>query len=76
MERIVTVSLQTPEQSSSEAHASMEELHRLVDTAGGRVVESVTQRLLEKEVMEGDELRTLLGFPPVPAEPTPSPATL
>jgi hypothetical protein len=37
----------------------------------------VTRQLLEKEVMEGDELRRLLGMPQAPAEsPTPSPAAL
>jgi cell division protease FtsH len=40
-------------------------------------LESVTRLLLEKEVMEGEELRRLLGLPSVPAEPpAPTPATL
>jgi cell division protease FtsH len=33
-------------------------------------LESVTHRLLEVEVMEGDELRQLLGTPPRPESPT------
>jgi cell division protease FtsH len=33
------------------------------------LLETVTRRLLEQEVMEGDELRTLLGEPPAPQEP-------
>ena len=33
-------------------------------------LETVTRRLLEVEVMEGDELRALLGLPPRPARPT------
>ena len=37
---------------------------------------AVTQRLLEKEVMEGDELRKVLGLPKITTEPAPSPATL
>ena len=39
-------------------------------------LESVTQLMLEKEVMEGDELRKLLGLPKITTEPAPSPATL
>ena len=32
-------------------------------------LETVTRRLLEKEVMEGDELRTILGVPPAAHDP-------
>ena len=42
------------------------------------MLEAVTRRLLEKEVMEGDELRRILGAPPPPSDPlagtTPLPA--
>jgi cell division protease FtsH len=34
-------------------------------------LEAVTRRLLELEVMEGDELRKILGIPPAAAEPSP-----
>ena len=34
-------------------------------------LEAVTRRLLEVEVMEGDELRTILGIPPAPPEAPP-----
>ncbi|OGR90937.1 MAG: GTPase HflX [Elusimicrobia bacterium RIFCSPLOWO2_01_FULL_59_12] len=44
MENVITVSLQTPDQNRSLVRGSMEELHRLVETAGGRVVQSITQR--------------------------------
>jgi cell division protease FtsH len=69
----------TAEQIDAEVKRIMTDAHEsarriLTDHRGN--LESVTQRLLEKEVMEGEELRKLLGFPTVPAEPTPSPATL
>ena len=32
-------------------------------------LEAVTRRLLELEVMEGAELRTILGVPPPPPDP-------
>ncbi|MDO8678449.1 MAG: ATP-dependent zinc metalloprotease FtsH [Acidobacteriota bacterium] len=39
------------------------------------ILERVTRRLLEKEVMEGDELRAImLGTPDPPPEPAPEPA--
>ena len=34
-------------------------------------LEAVTRRLLEQEVMEGTELRTMLGIPAAPADPSP-----
>ncbi len=37
-------------------------------------LETVTRRLLEIEVMEGDELRRLLGIAPPPAAPAPPPS--
>ena len=33
------------------------------------MLEAVTRRLLEKEVMEGDELRSIMNIPPPPAHP-------
>jgi cell division protease FtsH len=38
------------------------------------LLEQVTRRLLEQEIMEGDELRAMLGVPP-PTRPEPSPET-
>ncbi|MBI4263343.1 MAG: ATP-dependent zinc metalloprotease FtsH, partial [Acidobacteria bacterium] len=35
------------------------------------LLETVTRRLLDREVMEGDELRTILGAPPAPHDPQP-----
>jgi cell division protease FtsH len=70
----------TAQQIDAEVKRIMTEAHEtarriLGDHRGS--LESVTRQLLEKEVMEGDELRRLLGMPPVPAEsPTPSPAAL
>ena len=69
----------TAEQIDAEVQRIMTDAHetaRRILTEHRGNLESVTQRLLEKEVMEGEELRKLLGFPTVPAEPTPSPATL
>jgi len=37
-------------------------------TANRDKLETVTRRLLEIEVMEGDELRRLLGLPPAPEQ--------
>ena len=40
--------------------------------AGQReMLERVTRRLLEQEVMEGDELRSILNLPPVAAGESP-----
>ena len=41
------------------------------------MLELVTRRLLEREVMEGDELRTLMNLPPATPSPelTPLPET-
>lgn len=44
MEKVITVSLQTPKYSDAETQASLEELCRLVHTAGGRVVETHRQK--------------------------------
>jgi cell division protease FtsH len=70
----------TAQQIDAEVKRIMTEAHetarRILGDHRG-ILESVTRQLLEKEVMEGDELRRLLGMPPVPAEsPTPSPAAL
>ena len=35
------------------------------------MLERVTRRLLEQEVMEGDELRTILNLPPVAVDESP-----
>ena len=51
----------------SEAHNQA----RKILTAHRGDLESVTRRLLELEVMEGQELRALLGVPPPAAEPSP-----
>jgi cell division protease FtsH len=70
----------TAQQIDAEVKRIMTEAHEtarriLGDHRGS--LESVTRQLLEKEVMEGDELRRLLGMPQAPAEsPTPSPAAL
>ncbi len=45
MENVITVSLQTPSDKPQFVRESLEELERLVETAGGRVLESVTQKL-------------------------------
>ena len=42
---------------------------RTILTAHRGELESVTRRLLELEVMEGEELRTMLGIPPAAGEP-------
>src|SRR5207247_595375 len=44
MERVITVSLQMQAANSQSARESMEELLRLVDTAGGQVIHAVTQK--------------------------------
>jgi GTPase len=44
MENVITVGLQTARQSGRDARESMEELLRLVETAGGRSVESIMQK--------------------------------
>ena len=51
----------------TDAHDSARSI--LSDKRG--MLESVTRRLLEQEVMEGDQLRELLGIPPTPPEPSP-----
>ena len=70
----------TAQQIDAEVKRIMTDAHdtarRILSDHRGSL-ESVTRLLLEKEVMEGEELRRLLGMPQVPAEPpTPSPATL
>ena len=57
----------------SEAHGTA----RDVLTNNRNKLESVTRRLLEREVMEGDELRSILGIPPPQPKPdnTPLPPT-
>jgi len=44
MEKVIAVSIQRQIQTDAEVHASMNELHELVSTAGGEVVESYTQK--------------------------------
>jgi cell division protease FtsH len=70
----------TAQQIDAEVKRIMTEAHetaRRVLADHRDSLESVTRQLLEKEVMEGEELRRLLGMPSVPAEPpTPSPAAL
>ena len=44
MEKVITVGLQTNAQSANFTRDSMDELTRLVETAGGRVLESVIQK--------------------------------
>jgi len=44
---------------------------RRILTGHRDMLEAVTRRLLEREVMEGDELRAILGVPPTAAEPSP-----
>jgi cell division protease FtsH len=51
----------------TEAHAEA----RRILTEQRAMLEAVTRRLLEQEVMEGDELRAILGVPPTVAEPSP-----
>jgi cell division protease FtsH len=48
----------------TEAHAEA----RRVLTAHRDQLEAVTRRLLEQEVMEGEQLRQMLGIPPLPHE--------
>lgn len=43
-ERVLTVGLQFPNQATSEVHSSLEELKRLIDTLGGRVVDEFLVR--------------------------------
>ena len=52
----------------TEAHAKA----RAILTEQRGQLETVTRRLLEVEVMEGDELRTLLGVPPPAGSGTPA----
>jgi len=69
----------TAQQIDGEVKRIMTEAHETARRILGdhrTALESVTQLLLEKEVMEGDELRKLLGLPKVTTEPAPSPATL
>jgi cell division protease FtsH len=51
----------------TDAHATA----RRILTEQREKLESVTRRLLEVEVMEGDELRKILGLPSTKAEPSP-----
>ncbi len=44
MESVITIALQQSGDQATEIRDSVAELHRLVETAGGRVVESVVQR--------------------------------
>jgi cell division protease FtsH len=44
---------------------------RRILTGQRDTLETVTRRLLDIEVMEGDELRTILGVPPAGAEESP-----
>ncbi len=44
MERVIAVSLQTSADDRATARASMEELHQLIETAGGQLLESITQK--------------------------------
>src|SRR5690348_11670638 len=44
MEKVIAVSLQRQLQTDAAVRVSMEELHELVFTAGGEVVESTTQK--------------------------------
>jgi len=69
----------TAQQIDGEVKRIMTEAHetaRRILADHRSALESVTQLLLEKEVMEGEELRKLLGLPKVTTEPAPSPATL
>ena len=69
----------TAQQIDGEVRRIMTEAHetaRRILSDHRTSLESVTQRLLEKEVMEGDELRKVLGLPKITTEPAPSPATL
>ncbi len=74
-----TYAEETAQQIDAEVRRIMTEAH---DTARELLSErrdslnAVTRRLLEKEVMEGDELRQILGVPATPVEPTsPTPAS-
>jgi cell division protease FtsH len=74
-----TYAEETAQQIDAEVRRIMTEAH---DTARELLSErrdsldAVTRRLLEKEVMEGDELRQILGVPAAPVEPTsPTPAS-
>ena len=69
----------TAQQIDGEVRRIMTEAHetaRRILSDHRTSLEAVTQRLLEKEVMEGDELRKVLGLPKITTEPAPSPATL
>lgn len=44
MERVVAVSVQTSADSSASVRTSLEELHRLIETAGGQLLESAVQK--------------------------------
>ena len=44
MENVITIGLQSPRQTSAQAQASLAELSRLVETAGGRVLEAHLQK--------------------------------
>ena len=69
----------TAQQIDGEVRRIMTEAHetaRRILSDHRTSLESVTQLLLEKEVMEGDELRKVLGLPKITTEPAPSPATL
>ena len=67
----------------SEVKRIMTDAHdtaRRILSKRGDMLEAVTRRLLEKEVMEGDELRSIMNIPPPPAADllagsTPLPAT-
>jgi cell division protease FtsH len=74
-----TYAEETAQQIDAEVRRIMTEAH---DTARELLrerrdsLDAVTRRLLEKEVMEGDELRQILGVPVAPVEPTsPTPAS-
>jgi len=44
MEKVITIGVQTSHQNNVDAHASLAELERLVETAGGQVMETHLQR--------------------------------
>lgn len=44
MENVISVALQRQNETVAEVHATLEELDRLVETAGGRVIETHTQK--------------------------------
>jgi cell division protease FtsH len=62
----------TAEKIDAEIRRIVSEAHqraRQILTASRETLERVTRRLLEVEVMEGDELRQLLGLPAEPLQP-------